>query len=118
LWSGRSTEKMVPGRLAIYNISDQTVVQKTVNPKDYTSWKDGYLVLEKKSLESIAKRLSRYYNVSIEFENPELGDEIFSGYLDLKNSAFQVLSMISEIMDVEVVQSDRVIRIRKKQSPV
>lgn len=115
---GSSRERMVPGMLAVYNLADKTLVQQSVNTKDFTSWKDGYLALEKKSLGSIAKKLSRYYNVTIEFDDRKLAEETFSGYLDLRNSAMQVLSMIGEMMDIEVVQSDRVIKIRKKQSPV
>jgi len=114
---GSTKEKMVPGMLAVYDLADETLVQKKVNTKDYTSWKDGYLVMEKNSLGSIAKKLSRYYNVPIEIESPELAGETFSGYLDLRNSAVQVLSLISEMMDIELEQSDHLIKIRKKQTP-
>ncbi len=113
---GSTKEKMVPGMLAIYDPADETLVQKNVNTKDYTSWRYGYLVMEKKSLGSIAKKLSRYYNVSIEIESPELADETFSGYLDLRNSATQVLSLISEMMDIELEQTDHLIKIKKRQT--
>lgn len=114
---GSTKEKMVPGMLATYDLADETLVQKNVNTKDYTSWRYGYLVMEKKSLGSIAKKLSRYYNVSIEIESAELADETFSGYLDLRNSATQVLSLISEMMDIELEQTDHLIKIKKKQTP-
>jgi ferric-dicitrate binding protein FerR (iron transport regulator) len=113
---GSTSEMMVPGMLAVYDPANKIMVQKSVNTKDYTSWKDGYLVLEKKSLGGIVKKLSRYYNVTIEVENPELADETFSGYLDLRNSAVQVLALISEMMDIELIESDHLIKIRKKQS--
>lgn len=112
---GVKKEKMVPGMLAVYNPAEQSIAQTKVNTRDYTSWKDGFVVLEKNSLGSIAKRLSRYYNVSIEFEDPKLAEETFSGYLDLKNSAVQVLEIISEIVDIEIVEHDQQISIRKKQ---
>jgi transmembrane sensor len=111
---GPTKEKMTPGILAAYDVAGKTLVQQNVNTKDYTSWKDGYLVMEKKSLGSIAQKLSRYYNVSIEIESPELADETFSGYLDLRNSAAQVLSLIAEMMDIELEQSGHLIKIRKK----
>jgi len=114
---GPTKEKMVPGMLAVYDLADKTLVQKNVNTKEFTSWREGYLVMEKKSLGSIAKKLSRYYNVTIEIESPGLADETFSGYLDLRNSAAQVLSLISEMMDIELEQSDQLIKIRKKQTP-
>lgn len=114
LFGNTNGEKMVPGMLAVYNLSSNSFVQTSVDTKNYTSWKDGYLILENQSLESIVKKLSRYYNVSIEFDSPELAVENFSGYLDLRSSAMQVLLMIAEIVDVEVIQSDRIIKIRKK----
>ena len=110
-------EMMIPGMLAVYNPSEKSIIQTTVNTKDYTSWKDGYVVLEKSSLGSIVKKLSRYYNITIEFDNPELASETFSGYLDLRNSAVQVLELISEIIDIEVFQVDDKIKISKKQNP-
>jgi len=114
---GPTKEKMTPGMLAVYDLADESLVQENVDTKNFTSWREGYLVMEKKSLGSIAKKLSRYYNVSIEIESPELAEQTFSGYLDLRNSAAQVLSLISEMMDIELEQTDRLIKIRKKQSP-
>lgn len=111
---GKSTEKMVPGILAVFNPETKSIEQTKVNTKDYTSWKDGYLVLEKNTLESIAKKLSRYYNVSIVFDNQELANETFSGDLDLQNSAFKVLDLIAETTDIEITQIDHQIKIRKK----
>ena len=109
------TEIMTPGNLANYNIAEKSITQSRVNPKNYTSWKDGYVILEQSSLESIAKKLSRYYNVSIKFIDPEISKETFSGYLDLRNSAIQVLEIIAEIVDIEVTPVNNSISIRKKQ---
>jgi len=111
---GSSRSQMVPGNLASYSLDEKRISMLMVDTKDFTSWKDGYLALKKQSLESITRRLSRYYNVSIEFENKELGQETFSGYLDLRNSAIQVLDLISQTMDIEIIQSGKGIKIRKK----
>jgi Fe2+-dicitrate sensor, membrane component len=115
---GSSTSKMVPGKLASYSLTDKSISMQDVDTKDFTSWKDGYLAFKQKSLESIIRRLSRYYDVSIEFENPELAQETFSGYLDLRNSAMQVLSMISETMEIEIIQTDKGIKIKRKTAAV
>lgn len=113
---GPTKEKMVPGMLAMYNPNSKSLEQKSVNTKDYTSWKDGYLIMEKKSLGSIVKKLSRYYNVSIEIESQDLADETFTGQLDLRNTAIQVLELIAETMDIELQQSGHQITIRKRQA--
>ena len=76
---GPTKEKMTPGMLAVYDLADESLVQENVDTKNFTSWREGYLVMEKKSLGSIAKKLSRYYNVSVEIENPELAELTFAG---------------------------------------
>ena len=113
---GQNKEKMTPGMLAMYNPDSKSLVQKSVNTRDYTSWKDGYLNLDQKSLGSIVKKLSRYYNVSIEIESQDLADETFTGQLDLRNNAIQVLELIAETMDIEIVQTGHQITIRKRQA--
>ena len=113
---GQNKEKMTPGMLAMYNTDSKSLVQKSVNTRDYTSWKDGYLNLDQKSLGSIVKKLSRYYNVSIEIESQDLADETFTGHLDLRNTAIQVLELIAETMDIEIVQAGHQITIRKRQA--
>lgn len=113
---GASTETIVPGTLAMFDLKNRSVSNQKINAESYISWKDGYLVFEKQSLESIVKRLSRYYNVSIDFECPDMKQETFSGNLDLRNSAIQVLGIISEIVDIEVTQSGNVIKISRKHS--
>lgn len=113
LFAIQNKEQMVPGMMAVYNTNEKSIVQTIVNTKDFTSWKDGYVILEKSTLGSIIKRLSRYYNVKIEFDNPELQTETFSGYLDLRDSAKKVLELISEMVDIEIIQDDNTIRIKK-----
>lgn len=116
LFALQNKEQMVPGMMAVYNTNEKSIVQTMVNTKNFTSWKDGYVILEKSTLGSIIKKLSRYYNVKIEFENPELEAETFSGYLDLRDSAIKVLELISEMVDIEIEQDDTTIRIKKEQN--
>ena len=118
LFALQNKEQMVPGMMAVYNTNEKSIVQTMVNTKNFTSWKDGYVILEKSTLGSIIKKLSRYYNVKIEFEKPELEAETFSGYLDLRDSAIKVLELISEMVDIEIEQDDTTIRIKKRTKSV
>lgn len=118
LFALQNKEQMVPGMMAVYNTNEKSIVQTMVNTKNFTSWKDGYVILEKSTLGSIIKKLSRYYNVKIEFENPELEAETFSGYLDLRDSAIKVLELISEMVDIEIEQDDTTISIKKRTKSV
>ena len=110
----KTKEQMMPGQLAIYDPLEKTIAQTKVNTKNFTSWKDGYVVFEKSTLGSIAKRLSRYYNVKIEFENQELANKTFSGNLDLRDSAIKVLELISEMIPIDLVWDGSVITIKEQ----
>ncbi len=114
-WGMKSTERMVPGNMAVYKPGEKTITQTKVNTSAYISWKDGYFICEKNSLESIIKKLSRYYNVQIEFEEPELALETFSGQLNLRESATDVLEVISEITDTEIEQKGNRITIKERR---
>ncbi|MGV8135354.1 MAG: FecR family protein [Mangrovibacterium sp.] len=110
----KSTEKMTAGNMAVYEPGEKTITQTKVNARAYTSWKDGYFICERNSLNDITKKLSRYYNVRIEFEEPALGLETFSGRLNLRDSAAEVLSAISEIAGTEIEQRGNLFIIRKR----
>lgn len=99
---GTSKVTMVPGMLATYYPLNMTIDQTQVSTSYYTSWRDGYFMFKNESLGIIVKKISRYYNVSIQFNNQEMANETFSGQLDLGNSAYQVLEVIAEIMNAKV----------------
>jgi len=97
---------MIPGTMAVYSPQEQTMEQSEVNTRLYTSWREGYLVLERQTLGEILKKVSRYYNVSIELNDQSLKDETFTGNLDLRNSAVQVLETIGEIISAKIEQNN------------
>ncbi|RKD90758.1 FecR family protein [Mangrovibacterium diazotrophicum] len=105
LWGISVNQKMVPGTLAVFDATERSVEQSLVDTDQFTSWKDGYLILENSPLSVIAKKLSRYYNMRISFVDPALEAETFSGYLDLGNSALEVMGIISEITGNQVEET-------------
>lgn len=112
-----SVEKMVPGRLAVYDPAKNTLQQSSVNTRNYTSWKDGYFIFESCTFGDIVKKISRYYNVPIELGDPTLAGGTFSGRLNLRNSLAQVLEVISEITNTDIIQDNNQIKITKKHKP-
>lgn len=109
----QSKVNMVPGTLAVYNPLKGTVEQTKVNTQIFTSWRDGYFVFEQQPLGSILKKISRYYNVKIQLNDQELASETFSGQLDLRNSASQVLEIIAEIISAKIENIDNQILITR-----
>jgi hypothetical protein len=85
-----------PGTMAEFDPDSKSFTCQTVNPDEYLSWHDGYLIFKHENLVNILKKITRYYNVEIDVETPLLREETFSGYLDLKNTPEQVLDVISQ----------------------
>ena len=57
-------------------------IHKNIDPKEDISWKDGKLVIKSEPLESLARKLERYYNVSISFQNDSIKRFKYTGVLD------------------------------------
>lgn len=88
--------KILPGTLVLFNSGGNNFEQKQVKPALYLSWREGYLTLNSERLEDIARKLSRYYNIELIISDIHLKNETFSGYLDLKTSPEEVISVINE----------------------
>lgn len=99
---GNSALQMSPGMLVDYNSTTRTIASRKVDPLFYTSWRDGYLVFQQQKLGDIIKKIARYYNVSIRLDDADLAGEVFSGNLDLKSSAPEVLAMVAEIVNARI----------------
>ena len=97
---------MVPGTLATFDPTEQVMKQSKVNTHLYTSWREGYFVFEKQSLDKILKKISRYYDVSILLNDQSLENETFTGSLDLRNSVVPVLEAIGEIINARVEKKE------------
>ncbi|WP_299582739.1 FecR domain-containing protein [uncultured Sunxiuqinia sp.] len=112
---GYEKDIITPGTKATYLPEAGTMTQTQVNTRNYTSWKDGYVFLEKKTLGYIVKKIARYYNVTIHVEDEQLASETFSGMLDLRNNASQILEIISEVINIDIEKDHDQIVIKRKQ---
>jgi len=64
------------------------------NTEFYTAWIDGYLTFTNEDVRDVLKRVSRYYNVTIEAQLPTKVENIY-GKLDLKEDLNRVLDGIA-----------------------
>ncbi|QIA07418.1 FecR family protein [Draconibacterium halophilum] len=93
---------ILPGTRIVYNNNTERFEESQVDVIKYLSWRDGYLILEKEPLETILKKISRYYNVDIELQSAAIGKETFSGNLNLRNTAEEVLNIIAETTQIKL----------------
>ncbi|WP_074407563.1 FecR family protein [Aquimarina megaterium] len=97
---GKSSIKITPGTLAVYNNKTKKIRSKRVDVTKYMSWRDGKFIFKKERMDMIVKKLSRYYNVVISIESEELKMQTFSGHLDLKDSVEKVMEVLKQSTDL------------------
>ncbi|WP_417359747.1 FecR family protein [Galbibacter sp.] len=88
--------KITPGTMAVYSKDNTRIETMEVDVENYFSWREGALVFKNNTLKYIMKKLDRYYNVTINFQESAMEEETFSGYLNLKNSIESVLTTLQQ----------------------
>ncbi|GAA4888072.1 DUF4974 domain-containing protein [Flaviramulus aquimarinus] len=83
-----------PSQQSNLNIEENQISVASVNVYNEISWKEGVFSFRKKSLEDIMKVLSRWYDIDVSFENPELKKAGFNGVLGKDQSIEDILEII------------------------
>ena len=64
------------------------------------SWREGIFSFENMSLEMIMKVLSRWYDFEVEFSNPKIKEDNFTGVLRKNQNIEEILNIIKTINDI------------------
>ncbi len=91
--SGNELIRLVPGENAEFINADRQINVSEVRTDLYTSWKDGLVTFRNESLEDIARKIERWYNVEIVFENPKLAKEMYDGTIMKSKPIDQILEV-------------------------
>ncbi|MGV8137884.1 MAG: FecR family protein [Mangrovibacterium sp.] len=88
---------------------------KEVTPNIYTSWKDGKMIFRREPFEKVAKRLERWFNVSIELKGDGIGKLWYTGTIEMESFS-EVLELIKNTTPIEYSfnSNTRVLTISKK----
>lgn len=97
---------MNPGQRAVYNEESQKIITKEVNPQKYIAWINGDLIFDDDPMEDVVKRLSRWFNVEIIIEDPEINEYIYKATFRNENLK-QVLNLLklSAPIDYGIIES-------------
>lgn len=90
-------------------IENGKVMVQNVNPKDFTSWKDGVLYFDNASLRTILQQLGRVYDVNIVCRDEQLLNKHFHYMCNIKDSLENALKLLNESSEVNVKLQDNVI---------
>ena len=100
-----------PSQKASFSRETKEIELNDIEPKYYTSWKDGYLLLKDEKLEDIVKKLTRIYNKEIEVDE-KLSDLRFSGKLDLRETLKKELDIMKAAYPINYTMKDNRIKIQ------
>lgn len=84
-----------PGKQASWNKLNQTLSCKEVETDLYTSWINGYFRFENQRLEDVMRTISRWYDVKVFYQNPDLKNKRLTGKL-YRFEDFSVLANMIE----------------------
>ena len=84
-----------PGQQALVSTDRSVVGIKDVDTDEAMAWKNGYFMFDEEPLESILRKVSRWYDVDIQYQNSDLKKRLlFSGTLSRYNNVSKVLKKL------------------------
>ncbi len=81
------------GQRAVYEKKTQKVFTEEVDVEKYIAWREGNLIFRDDSMEDVVKRLSRWFNVEIIINDPEIKEYIYKATFKNENLT-QVLNLL------------------------
>lgn len=90
-----SAVRLRPSQQMIYNTDTrEMLVSECCSVERSISWIDGKFRFDRNTFSEIAAELQRYYNVDIDFADPQLREERFSGDFRVEDGIYHILSIL------------------------
>lgn len=86
-----------------------------VNVEDIVAWKNGYFRFKAETLESIMRKVSRWYNVDVEFQSESLKDIEFGGIMTKYVNVSKVLGKLELTGEASFEVKGRTIIIKERK---
>lgn len=112
LSNGKSVT-LKPGEQAQFDKRYMNLEVKDVNTDLYTAWVHGRFVFEQEELESILRKLSRWYDVEIFYQNESVKRKRFSADLRKYESISSFLNLFMQVSNVEFEINGKTILVKE-----
>ena len=87
------------GEKGTYLKHKKQIIKETFEPDTYADWKSGYLGFSNESMEEVARKLERWYNVKIRFDNEKIKNCKLTASFHKKDIS-DVLEIIELALDI------------------
>jgi ferric-dicitrate binding protein FerR (iron transport regulator) len=95
-----------PGERACFDYLHNQMTVSQVDLTKYTSWKEGLLIFKNDPMDVVVQKLSRWFNVEIELQSPELKKYVYTAtYRD--ETLAQILELLKISAPIKYSISDR-----------
>ncbi|MVT08195.1 FecR family protein [Chitinophaga tropicalis] len=82
-----------PGMQALVGDSNSIITTRKANLEEAVAWKNGYFVFENENIQSIMRKVTRWYDVTVVYQGNMTGKE-FSGTISRFEDVSEVLDML------------------------
>lgn len=96
-------------------ISNHDAIIKTVNVNPFISWKNGRILFENNTMEEIFNDLSRWYNIEVNYSNPELKSLRFSIDVERYNDFGDILEILELTQKISFEINEKSVIINEKE---
>ena len=104
-----------PGKQASWDKNTGKLTSREVNTNLYTSWIDGYFRFENQRLEDVMRKVSRWYDIKVFYQDQKLKDKRLTGKLYQFEDFNVIASMMFKISGVEMKKNKNTVVIMNKE---
>lgn len=112
LASGKEV-RIKPGELAEYDRGERDFTVKKVDTSFYTDWRNGILRFSNEPLDDMLETLARWYNVNFFYQNQEVKNLHFTGYMERYKDIEVILNSVTMSTGVHFSVQGRTIVVSK-----
>ena len=110
---GEEVKTLNPKEQLVYHIEEDRInIRKVDKLFEAIAWKEGYFSFKEKSMEEIMEILSRWYDMSYEFENPDKRQLRFSGVLDRGSNISEILNYLKMTDEINFTIYEKTVTIK------
>ena len=86
---------------------------REVNVENYIGWKDKLFIFDEEDMVTIMNKLTRWYDVDIIIETPELKEKVFYGVIRKYENISTILDMLKKTQNIDYLIEGKKIVIKE-----
>ena len=94
------------------SLSEGRLVVANVNPKDFTSWREGLMYFDNATLRTILHQIGAWYDVSVVCDKSSILDKHFHYMFNVNDSIEKAIQLLRDASDLDITMEDNTIQVK------